>query len=89
MTGWVTAIDARASPNESTPGQIDKVVEVTNMLVRQPKVEAWIFATQDQSLRKIFTEGKASAAPKTAPTVKDIVSYLASRGNPSFLDLDN
>jgi hypothetical protein len=71
------------------PGQIERVIEVTNMLVRQPKVEAWIFAAQDQSLRTILVEGKASTAPRTASTVKEIVSYLASRGNPSFLDLDN
>jgi len=57
--------------------------------VWQPKVEGWIFAAQDQSLRTILVEGKASATPRTATTVREIVSYLASRGNPSFLDLDN
>jgi hypothetical protein len=71
------------------PEHIDKVIEVTNLLVRQPKVEAYIFAVQDQSLRAILVAGKASAAPRTAATVKEIVSYLASSGNPSFLDLDN
>jgi hypothetical protein len=71
------------------PEHIEKVIEVTNLLVRQPKVEAWIFAAQDQSLRAILVAGKASAAPRTAATVKEIVSYLASGGNPSFLDLDN
>lgn len=71
------------------PEHIDKVVEVTNVLVRLPRVDAWIFAAQQQSLRQILIEGKKSATPKTASTVKDIVSYLASRGNPSFLDLDD
>jgi hypothetical protein len=71
------------------PEQIDKVVEVTNLLVRQPKVQAWIFASQDQSLRTILVEGKKSPTPETAATIKEIVSYLASRGNPSFLDLDD
>ncbi len=71
------------------PEHIEKVVEVTNLLVRQPKVEAWIFAAQDQSLRAILVAGNASAAPRTVATVKEIVSYLASGGNPSFLDLDN
>ena len=52
-------------------------------------VQAWIFAAQDQSLRIILVEGKASTAPRTAAMVNEIVSYLASRGNPSFLDLDN
>ena len=71
------------------PEHIEKVVEVTNLLVRQPKVEAWIFAAQDQSLRAILVAGKASAAPRAAAMVTEIVSYLASAGNPSFLDLDN
>jgi hypothetical protein len=71
------------------PGQIDRVVEVTKVMVKQPKVEAWIFAAQDQSLRKILIEGKASAAPGTASAVREIMSFLASRGNPSFLDLDD
>ena len=71
------------------PEHIEKVVEVTNLLVRQPKVKAYIFAVQDQSLRAILVAGKASAAPRTAARVKEIVSYLAAGGNPSFLDLDN
>jgi hypothetical protein len=71
------------------PEHIDKVVEVTNLLVRQPKVEAYIFAVQDQSLRAVLVAGKASTAPRTTATVKEIVSYLASSGNPSFLDLDD
>jgi hypothetical protein len=71
------------------PDQIDKVVEVTNLLVRQPNVQTWILASQDRSLRSILVEGKKSPTPGTAATVKEIVSYLASRGNPSFLDLDD
>lgn len=71
------------------PEQIDKVVQVTDLLVRHPKVDAWIFASQDQVLRTILIEGKKSSTPGMAATVKEIVSYLASRGNPSFLDLDD
>jgi hypothetical protein len=71
------------------PTQIEKVIEATNLLVRQPNVQAWIFASQAQSLRTILEAGKASDAPRTAATVKEIVSYLASRGNPGFLDLDD
>jgi hypothetical protein len=95
----LTMLNAGFAPNDAfgvidnlaklLPERIDKVVEVTNLLVRQPRVEAWIFASQDQSLRTILAEGKKSPTPGTAATVKEIVSYLASRGNPSFLDLDD
>ena len=95
----LTMLKAGFAPNDAfgvidnlaklLPERIDKVVEVTNLLVRQPRVEAWIFASQDQSLRTILVEGKRSPTPGTAATVREIVSYLASRGNPSFLDLDD
>jgi hypothetical protein len=73
---------------KQVPEKIDKVVEITKALVRQAKVEAWIFASEDQSLRKILVEGKKSSSPLTVAAVKEIVSYLSSRGNTRFLDVD-
>lgn len=73
---------------KQVPAKIDRVVEITKALVRQPKVEAWIFASEDQSLRKILVEGKKSTSPLTVGAVKEIVSYLSSRGYTSFLDID-
>jgi hypothetical protein len=73
---------------DQVPANVDKVVEIAKALVRHPNVEAWIFASQSLSLRKILTEGKKSNAPMTAASVKEIVSYLSARGNPSFLDFD-
>ena len=70
------------------PEHVDAIVEVTDALVRQPKVDGWIFAAQGASLRQILVAGKKSPSPNTVATVKDIVSYLASRGNTGFLDLD-
>jgi hypothetical protein len=70
------------------PEKVDKVVQIAKALVKQPNVEVWVFAAQNQSLRKILTEGKKSGAPMTAASVKEIVSYLSARGNTSFLDLD-
>jgi hypothetical protein len=43
---------------DQVPENVDKVVEITKALLRQPNVEAWIFASQSESLRKILTEGK-------------------------------
>jgi hypothetical protein len=74
---------------EQLPKKTDQAVEIMKALVREPKVEAWIFASQGGSLRKILSEGKKSPTPMTADSVKEIVSYLAARGNPGFLDLDD
>lgn len=99
MDQLIAMLNAGFAPNDAfgvidnlaklLPDRIDKVIEVTNLLVWEPNVQAWIFAAQDQSLRTILVEGKKSPTPGTATTVKEIVSYLASRGNPSFLDLDD
>ena len=70
------------------PEHVDKVVEVTNALVRHPKLEGWIFAAQNDALRRILIEGKGSRTPGADTRVSEIVSYLASRGNHGFLDLD-
>lgn len=71
------------------PEHVDRVVQVTNALVRQPGLEGWIFAAQDNALRRILLEGKGSRTPGTSTRVREIISYLASRGNHGFLDLDN
>jgi hypothetical protein len=74
---------------ERIPSGTDEVVEAVRALVRHPEVQPWIFGTQEQSLRKILSEGKASSSPITVASVKEIISFLSSRGNPTFLDLDD
>jgi len=69
------------------PKKIDEVVDITKALVRHPKVEAWVIASEGQSLRKILAEGKKSSSPLTVAAIKEIVSYLSSRGITSFLDI--
>jgi hypothetical protein len=71
------------------PAKTDEVVEVVRGLVRHPDVQPWIFGVQEQALRKILTEGRASSSPLTVAGVKEIISLLSSRGNYAFLDLDD
>jgi hypothetical protein len=74
---------------ELTPSRTDEVVEAVRVLVRHPEVQPWIFGSQEQALRKILSEGKASSSPLTVASVKEIISFLSSRGSPAFLDLDD
>jgi hypothetical protein len=55
--------------------------------VRLREADGWIFAAQDHALRQILIAGKKSDNPDTPAAVKDIVNYLASRGNTGLLDL--
>jgi hypothetical protein len=71
------------------PSKTDEIVEIVRGLVRHPDVQPWIFGTQEQALRDILTTGRASSSPLTVAGVKEIISVLSSRGNPSFLDLDD
>ena len=70
--------------SEELPTATDQAVEIVRALVRHPEVEPWVFGSQEQSLRKILTEGKFSSSPMTVASVKEIISVLASRGNPAF-----
>jgi hypothetical protein len=69
------------------PDQIDKVVEITKALVKQPKVESWVLASQGQALREVLIQAKASDSPITVAAVQEIVSHLSARGNTDYLDL--
>jgi hypothetical protein len=74
---------------ERLPSKTDDVVEAIRVLVRHSEVQPWIFGSQEQALRKILLQGKASASPVTVAGVKEIISFLSARGNPAFLDLDD
>lgn len=69
------------------PDATDRVVEITNALVKHPLVNSWIFLAQEASLRQILLAGKLSASAVTQATVQEIISLLAARGNTGFLDL--
>jgi hypothetical protein len=73
---------------QQVPERIDQVIEIVRALVRHPDVEPWIIGSQEQSLRKVLEEGKKSPSPITVAGVKEIISYLSSKGKTSFLDLE-
>jgi hypothetical protein len=72
---------------EHIPERIGQVVEISKALVRRPEMDSWILVSQADSLRKILVEGKKNESPIVRAGVQEIISYLASRGNTSFLDL--
>ncbi|MFH0297894.1 hypothetical protein AAFX91_11750 [Bradyrhizobium sp. 31Argb] len=74
---------------ERLPGKTDEIVEAVRVLVRHPDLQPWIFGAQEQALRNILIQGNASASPITVAGVREIISFLSSRGNTAFLDLDD
>jgi hypothetical protein len=72
---------------EHIPGQINQVVEITKALVKRREMDSWILVSQAEALRRILIDGKQSDSPITRESVQQIISFLSSRGNTSFLDL--
>jgi hypothetical protein len=67
--------------------QVDRAVEVLAMLLRNPRVEQWAYMTQREPIRAVLAEGLAKGTPKTVQRVHEVVSFLSSLGETSYLDL--
>lgn len=74
---------------EVASSHVDLAVEVTSALLRHPRVDQWIFTTQREPIRAILSEGKARGTPATITRVQRLVSYLATLGETSYLDLSD
>lgn len=65
----------------------DDAVEFLDMLFSNSHTEQWAYSTQQPAVRKVLVEGRASVNRATQDRVDRIVSVLATKGEPSFLDL--
>ena len=66
---------------------VDRATEVLEALLTNPNIDQWVYVGQDQSIRAILTAGRARGKPVTIKRVEEIVSFLASIGQPGYLDL--
>jgi hypothetical protein len=66
---------------------VDRAVEVLEELLTNPNVDQWAYVGQDQSIRALLTAGQSHGTTATAERVKELVSFLASIGQPGYLDL--
>jgi hypothetical protein len=65
----------------------DKTVEMTGALLKNPKTDHWAYTANHEPVRKVLSVGLAKGSAETAERVRQIVSFLASAGDTSFLDL--
>jgi hypothetical protein len=66
---------------------VDRAVEVLAALLRHPRVDQWAYMTQREPIRAVLNEGLAKGTAKTVACVHEAVSFLASIGETSYLDL--
>jgi hypothetical protein len=70
-----------------TSRHLDRAVEVLTALVRHPRVSPWAYVTQREPIRAVLSAGLAEGAPQTVERVHELVSFLSTVGETSYLDL--
>jgi hypothetical protein len=68
------------------PRNIDLAIELLAKLLRHPSVDQWAYITRD-SIRELLREGGTRGTSHTVDLVDEVVSFLASVGETSYLDL--
>lgn len=66
---------------------VDCAVEVLEVLLTNPNGDRWVYVGQDQSIRALLTAGQSHGTTATVNRVFELVSFLASSGQPEYLDL--
>jgi hypothetical protein len=66
---------------------VDRAVEVLKELLTNPNVDQWVYEARDQSIRALLTAGQSHGTTATVERVEELVSFLASIGQPGYLDL--
>jgi hypothetical protein len=68
-------------------GHPDKSVEVLNALLKNPRTDHWTYAAHRDSIRLVLKTGLTQGTSATAELAKELVSFLATIGESSYLDL--
>jgi hypothetical protein len=69
------------------PRHVDRAVEVMAALLRHPRVDQWAYMTQREPIRNVLSEGLARGKPETIQSVHEIIGFLSTIGETSYLDL--
>jgi hypothetical protein len=78
VVGWLQKVAAR---------HVDRAVEVLAAVLRNPRVDQWVYMTQSEPIRAMLSEGLANGTAQTVACVHEVVGFLASVGETSYLDL--
>jgi hypothetical protein len=65
----------------------ERAVEVLGALLRHSRVDQWAYMTQRDPIRIVLSEGLARGTAETMKRVNETVSFLATIGETSYLDL--
>lgn len=71
-----------------TVNHVDRAVEILFGLIQHAETNRWTYMTNHEPIRFILSEGRERGTLETITRVSRTVSYLASLGEPGYLDLD-
>jgi hypothetical protein len=69
--------------------QIDRAVDILSQLIQHADQNRWSYMTNQSVIRFILNEGRKRGTSETVAQVSRTISYLASLGDPGYLDLDS
>jgi hypothetical protein len=69
------------------PRHTDPAVEVMQLLLRNPRIDRWAYMTKREPIRAVLSEGLSKGTAETIKRVDEIVGFLSSIGETSYLDL--
>jgi hypothetical protein len=65
----------------------DDTLAVTSALLRSPLVDRWAYATQRDHIRAILSAGLASKRAETHTRAEELIGFLSTIGETSYIDL--
>jgi hypothetical protein len=66
---------------------IDRAVPVMAALLRNGRIDQWAYMTKREPIRAVLGEGLAKGTPETSKRANEIIGFLSSIGETSYLDL--
>jgi hypothetical protein len=73
--------------NEIAPRHLNLAVQVLRALLRHPRITRWAYMTQREPIRAVLSAGLSEGTPQTVELVHELVSFLSTIGETSYLDL--
>jgi len=60
---------------------------VMQALLRSPRIDRWAYMTEREPIRAVLREGLARGTAETIRSASEIIGFLSSIGETSYLDL--
>jgi hypothetical protein len=72
---------------ELSPTYPDRAADVLAALVKNPRFDRYVYMTQSAAVRTILENGLATKSIATVSAVAEIINYLSTLGDTSYVDL--